>query len=81
LLGNSDAFISIFTVEPVLQVTASGTDILLQWSSYNRGYTLESAPVTSFSFAPLAVTPTVSNGWNQVIIPMTPPGEVFRLRK
>lgn len=63
-----------------LNFAPAGTNFVLSWPSPPRGFVLEQNPdLTTTNWTVATNTPTVSNGWNEVIIPALTGNHFYRL--
>jgi len=79
------AFIGGVVEPPSLAIELSSGNVVVSWPAPSTGFVLQQAdsivdPVSSILWTPVGVVPTVSNGRNSVILPVSG-NKVFRLRQ
>jgi hypothetical protein len=81
-LGTNDTFLAKIALEPTLQSGTAGEAVELRWRAFAPEFALEYSTNSrsAGSWAPVAQTPVLSNGWHTIRLNATNAGGYFRLR-
>jgi len=84
LVGCGDGRVSVYSVPapPRLSIELTATNtVVVSWPSPSAGFALQqNTDLSTTNWLPVATTPVVVGGENQVTLPATPPRNFFRLR-